>query len=148
MLSFARRTFGSGRHRSVATSAAGLALAWFAIAHSFSDSANAQRPEARPRPEVEAAMVDLTSRGFEPPTLSLSAGKVAVSVRDRLYLGELELALERVDETRRVVLESLVSRRTPANKWQEYLELQPGRYRLVDARFPEWQCDITVTDRK
>lgn len=98
----------------------------------------------RARPELQAAIINLTVRGFEPSSVTLSPGKVSIVVRDRLFVGDLDLVFEKLDESGRAPAVKLDQRKAPDTKWQHHRAIGPGRYRVYDQRFPQWQCDIVV----
>jgi hypothetical protein len=114
------------------------AVGWLAAA-SNSDR-TAQEP---PSDRIEAEVITLTPRGFEPFEISRPHAPFLLMVDNRSGSPEMNLQLNRDTGARlhetRVPRESL--------DWNTMLDLEPGRYVLVDTSHPGWSCSITIRPR-
>lgn len=93
--------------------------------------------------QVEARLVTLTPRGFEPEEM-LADTRFILIVDDLTGLGDLQVEL-----LRQTGGDKLHEVRLPRGRrnYTKELELPPGEYVLTEANHPNWQCTISVAPR-
>lgn len=93
------------------------------------------------RERVEGEIVAVTPHGFEPREITRPHKHFALVIENRSGLDAIDLALERENGNR--VREVRIVREK--KNWSAGLDLEPGRYVLLEASNPSWMCRITVT---
>jgi len=94
-------------------------------------------------PRLEAELITLTPRGFEPSQITRPQGQFLLAVDNRSGLYEVTFRLDR--ETGNRLHE--MSLPTGMLKWRNLVNLPPGNYLLTEARDPQKSCRITITPR-
>jgi len=89
---------------------------------------------------IEAEVITLTPRGFEPREITRPTGPFLLAATNRSSLEEVVLRLERIGGNRMQELRLSGKRRD----WQETLNLPAGEYILSEATNPDWICQITI----
>ena len=94
-----------------------------------------------PSVRVEAELVTITERGFEPAKIRRPPGIFQLVVDNRSVLPEVALRLDRESGGR------LHEVRVPREQldWEQMLTLTPGSYALTEASHPQWVCHIVIT---
>lgn len=90
---------------------------------------------------LQAKLVSLTPRGFDPEELLTSKGQFILDVENLTGLPEVLLSLETMSKEKIQTKNLLKGTIT----WAKAFSLQPGSYILTEANHPEWKCTITVT---
>jgi hypothetical protein len=93
--------------------------------------------------DFESELITITPHGFEPQEITRPQGRVLLMVDNQTDLAVSSLQFTREAGPR--INEMQVSREQP--NWSEAVDLPPGRYVLIEAEHPEWQCRITITAR-
>jgi hypothetical protein len=93
--------------------------------------------------DFESELITITPHGFEPQEITRPQGRVPLMVDNQTDLAVSSLQFTREAGPR--INEMQVSREQP--NWSEAVDLPPGRYVLIEAEHPEWQCRITITAR-
>lgn len=91
--------------------------------------------------QVQAEVITITPRGFEPLEITRPAGKFLLVVESQVDLPELTLRLDREQGER--LHEVLLKRERP--EWSQVLDLPAGTYLMTEANHPDWACRLTVT---
>ena len=94
-----------------------------------------------PQQQMQAELITITPRGFEPSVTRRPAGRVLLAVVNRSERSTVKLRLERENG-------SVLGRADmPANRrhWRVPVTLPAGRFRLVDANHPNVVCNIEIT---
>jgi hypothetical protein len=91
--------------------------------------------------KIEAELITITPRGFEPAEITRSKGRFLLAVDNRSGLDEVTLRLDRVAGNR--LREVNVPRKEL--DWSEAFDLNPGQYVLSEANHPQWICRLTIT---
>lgn len=96
-----------------------------------------------PSLQLEAEIITVLPRGFEPTEISRPPGPVVLAIYNRSGLEELQLRLQ-IEVGPRLVDVRVPKRRLD---WRGLVNLLPGRYHLTEANHPAWGCTITVSAR-
>lgn len=91
--------------------------------------------------QMEAEIITITPRGFEPTEITRPKGPFILVVDDRSELDGVTFRLDREAGDR--VREVRSVRERP--DWDEVIDLTPGSYVLTEADHPDWLCRITIT---
>lgn len=101
----------------------------------------APTPAPQEQQRVEAELITITPRGFEPSRITRRAGRVLLAVVNRSELAALTLRLESDDGT---VLGRAQLRRDQRN-WRFPVTLPAGHFRIVDANRAQVACNFEIT---
>jgi hypothetical protein len=93
-------------------------------------------------PQLQVERVTITPSGFDPEEIIRPSGQVMLAIDNRSGLDEVWFRIERAGGER--LIDVRVDRRTL--DWRKKLDLPPGRYRLTEARHPDWLCLITIPE--
>jgi hypothetical protein len=99
-------------------------------------------PAAPPPESVEAVVLTLHPKGFEPDSIARAAGRFILGVSNRSGVGQISLRLDR--ENGVSLFNAQISRNKP--QWGEVFDLSPGTYLFREASHPKWVCRVTITD--
>lgn len=90
---------------------------------------------------IEAELVTVTPRGFEPGAITRPRGRFLLMIED--LSGSKSLSLRLVTAAEPTLRELPMVRESP--DWSDVIDPSPGAYLLVDAAHPDWLCRITIT---
>lgn len=93
--------------------------------------------------EIRVTHVTIRRYGFEPDTITRPAGPFLLAIGNRA--GTEALSLQLVSETNRPVYSTVLHR--GKSRLGKLMDLQPGRYVLIEGSHPKWACTITITPR-
>ena len=96
---------------------------------------------AHKRSQMEAEIITITPRGFEPAEITRPKGAFILVVDNRSDLEEVNFRLGREAGDR--LKEVRAPREHP--DWDEVVDLTPGSYVLTEADHPDWLCRINIT---
>lgn len=97
----------------------------------------------QPERKLDMLRITLGRTGFEPAEITRPAGRFLLAVNDHSGVRDLVLTLARDNGQR---LHTTRMRETPRkHQWRQIVNLEPGRYVLSEANYPEWVCRITLT---
>lgn len=105
---------------------------------------SAGMPQQRPTPsKLEAEVIVLRERGFEPAEITRPAGPFFLAVDTRIGANKADLVLSRLTGGQ------VREQKLPPGKraWREQVDLPPGKYVLTVADRPNAVCAITITPR-
>lgn len=90
---------------------------------------------------IEAELITLTPRGFEPAEIKPVRGRFILAVDNHSGLDTVVLRLDRENGN------SPQEQRMPQKRpyLRQVIDLIPGKYTLTEATHPNWICRITVT---
>lgn len=91
--------------------------------------------------DVEAELITVLPKGFEPGTIVRPAGKFVLMFDNQSRLQPLQLRLERAGVPR--VADIKLLRKTGATK---VLNLPPGDYQITEANHSDWTLRLTLTE--
>jgi hypothetical protein len=94
--------------------------------------------------EPEEVTLTLRSDGFDPAEVMRPAGRFMLSVDNRSGVDAVTLILRRGNGSKVVEIKVLNGH----GDWGESIELQPGRYTLIEADHPSWKCDFLINEKK
>jgi hypothetical protein len=103
-----------------------------------------QEARSNPTPtRLDSVLITINQGGFYPAALSRPKGKFFLLVENRSEVREVDLRLDRVTGNR------LREVKAPSGQldWTELLDLNPGEYRLTEAKHPNWVCHIIITSQ-
>lgn len=89
---------------------------------------------------LEAEVITITPRGFEPAEIIRPAGRFLLAIQDTSRLKELTLRVSRETDGTQFLVPTRKQRRV----WRDVVNPPPGRYVLTEANHPEWRCLITI----
>jgi hypothetical protein len=92
---------------------------------------------------LEVEIVTLRAWGFEPSNITRAKGRFLLAVNNQSQLTE-HLTFSMAHELGSKVKEDRLDWRA-IHRWNNIIELNPGRYRLTVLEQPEWVCNFTVT---
>lgn len=98
-------------------------------------------PTAPPQQQsIQAELITITPRGFEPNVIKRPAGRVLLAVVNRSERSSMTLRLERENGS------ALGQAQVPRNRrhWRSLVTLAAGRYRIVDANRSSVVCNIEI----
>ena len=114
-----------------------------AVAPNAPPPAPAAVPEkAAPGDRLEAELVAVGPRGFEPPAITRPAREFLLIVDNRTGLDRIQVRVERVTGRERLYDVALTKKEFT---WNTLLRLPPGDYVLTEAGHPDWVCRLTLT---
>jgi hypothetical protein len=97
-----------------------------------------------PIPQIEAELITILPRGFEPNEIRRPAGKFILAIDNRSGLAEVNLTLVRLGNGR-VMHEARI--RKEKLDFREVVDLRPGDYRLSETGHPAWEARLIITER-
>jgi hypothetical protein len=96
---------------------------------------------SRPPDQLEAEVITILPRGFEPTEITRPKGRFLLSVENRSGLQRVEFHLSAESGSR--IFQA--SRTWELADWNEVVNPPPGKYVLTETNHPSWQCVITIT---
>jgi hypothetical protein len=103
-------------------------------------ASSAARPGRQQGSTVQAEIITITRRGFEPAEITRAAGRFILMVENRSGLEEVTFRLDQENGSR--VYEVALPQEKP--DWSEVVDLQPGVYVLTEANHADWLARITI----
>ena len=93
------------------------------------------------RDDLEAELITIFPRGFEPAEITRPPGRFLLVIDDRSGLDEIILGLERQGG------QSVHGFRMTRNELEltKVVDLKPGVYILREARHADWTCQLTIS---
>lgn len=106
------------------------------------DSAQAQIASVAAGTKVDRALtIQLTPDGFQPPSISMTEGTVALLLENRSGIHTLSIQL--IQDGQHAA--SLTSQHAPgAQDWWLWIAPKPGSYHLVVVGHTAWSCALTI----
>jgi hypothetical protein len=122
------------------TALAAHARGWL---HSRPVAASATKPSQAQQTgsDLQAELITITPRGFEPAEITRPAGRFILMVENQAELPEVTFRLDQEGGSR--LYEKQLPQEQP--EWSEVLDLQPGTYLLTEADHPDWLSRIIIT---
>ena len=113
------------------------------LAVNSTDASHAHSPVSisQPPDQLEAEVITILPRGFEPTEITRPKGKFLLSVENRSGLQRVEFHLSAESGSR--IFQA--SRTWELADWNEVVSPPPGKYVLTETNHPTWQCVITIT---
>ena len=99
-------------------------------------------PQSQRAGDIDAELITILARGFEPAEINRPAGRFVLAIDDRSGLEEVVLRLERQDGQAN---DGFRTRRNQS-EIRKVVDLPPGVYLLREARHPDWVCRITIRE--
>jgi hypothetical protein len=91
--------------------------------------------------ELQAEIITITPRGFEPAEITRPTGRFILMVDNHSELAEVTFRLDQEGGAR---LYEVAMPQEQA-EWSEVIDLQPGTYLLTEAQHADWLSRITIT---
>jgi hypothetical protein len=91
-------------------------------------------------PKMQAEIITITPRGFEPLEIRRAPGRFILMVENRSGLETVTFRLDQENGSR------LYEKELPQEKpdWSEVIDLQPGTYQLTEADHADWLSRVTI----
>jgi hypothetical protein len=90
---------------------------------------------------IEAELITITPRGFEPAQITRPPGRFILMVDNHAELAEVTFRLDQEGGAR---LYQVAMPQEQA-EWSEVIDLQPGTYLLTEAAHADWLARLTIT---
>lgn len=90
---------------------------------------------------MEAELITVTPKGFDPPEIKRPAGQVFLLLENRSGASDLTFELNRIAGSKL----KEVNLKKGTLSWRPLVDLTPGDYALTEVNHPDWVCKITIT---
>ena len=91
--------------------------------------------------QLQAEIITITPRGFEPLEITRAAGRFILMVDNHSGLQEVTFRLDQENGRRLYEIELPQEQ----SEWSEVVDLQPGTYLLTEANHVDWLSRLTIT---
>lgn len=138
-----RKTIVGGLLAAVTIVSAACTLAYAGRTWLMSRTSATQQEAVPAQNRLEAELITITPKGFDPPEIRRPMGRFFLLVENRSGASELNLQLNRVAGNK------LNEIRLPKGRlsWRPLVDLTPGQYVLTESGRPNWRCNFTITAR-
>jgi hypothetical protein len=89
---------------------------------------------------IDGVRITLRRTGFQPKQITRSKGPFLLSIDNLSEMGEMNFRLLRENGAS----ERDLLHKNDKFRLRQVVDLQPGRYVLVEVNHPEWTCSITI----
>ena len=104
-------------------------------------ASSSSRPSTQQETPLQAELITVTPRGFEPTEITRTPGRFILMVDNHSGLSQVTFRLDQ-ENGNRLYEKELPQEQT---EWSEVVDLQPGTYLLTESEHADWLSRITIT---